>query len=59
LNKKRQHGYIDPGTGVTFAAGIGAMVWGFIVLVVGAVGLTFKKWWGFFRNLVGSKKPRP
>lgn len=56
LSHKKCAGYIDPGTGVTFAAGLGAMIWGFFALVLGAVGLTFKKWWGFLKSLFGQKK---
>lgn len=48
--------YIDPGTGVTFVSGIGAFLWGILALVIGTVGVTFKRWWSFVRTLLPSKK---
>lgn len=57
LGTSSARAYIDPGTGVTFAAGFGAMVWGFIALGLGAIGLTFKKWKNWIVSLFKKRTP--
>ena len=44
-------GYIDPGTGMAVATGIGGLIVGFFALVFGAIVLTFKKWINFFKKI--------
>jgi len=54
----RASAYIDPGTGVTFVSGLGGLIAGVFALLVGAVGLTFKKWIGFFLSLWSAIKKK-
>jgi hypothetical protein len=56
LSQTRAVAYIDPGTGVTFAAGFGALIWGFLALILGTIGITFKKWWAYLKSLVVKTK---
>ena len=45
--------YIDPGTGIAVATGIGAWIMGAVAFCLGFLSLTYKKWVGFIRKIFG------
>ena len=51
--------YIDPGTGMAFAAGLGAWILAGIAFLTGLVSLTFKKWIGFIKKIFSFSKKHP
>jgi len=56
----RAYGYIDPGTGMTFVAGIGAWIIGLFAFFIGLISLTFKKWISLIKKIIGSlRKTKP
>ncbi len=48
--------YIDPGTGMAFASGIGAMILGFFTVILGGLAVTFKKWTAFLKRIFKRSK---
>lgn len=48
--------YIDPGTGMTFVSGIGALLAGFFAVVFGGIAFTFRRWVGACKSAFGAMK---
>lgn len=50
--------YIDPGTGMSFVSGMGAIILGFLATVFGGLALTFKSWTAALRRWIRSRRTK-
>ena len=50
------HAYIDPGTGMTFASGIGGFVAAMFAACVSVIAVTFKRWMALLKALGAAVK---
>jgi hypothetical protein len=50
------HAYIDPGTGMTFASGIGGFIAALFAACASVIAVTFKRWVALLKSLGAAVK---